>query len=295
MRSAALILLVATAVAHATPSQDLDRARKNFRAKDWQSAKEVSGALLYPDLQLGRQEDVIEAHVLLGAANFELGDTQRAIDEFTKALQIDPERAITTLMFSEGAVRLFDRTKEDVRARLEHDAEKQRLAAQAKALEDYRKSLRVYEIRPFSFNFLPFGLAQFTQDRRGMGTAMAIGQTSTFLASVGIFGYLVGTYGFQSNAVDISEGPRVRRLQQIEIGAGIGFFAFYAYGVYDAIRHHKARRQLQGDDSLVPAELLDPSKKKPAPPPPKTSLLDRLQISPMVTPESVGIGIGWEN
>lgn len=294
MRVAALLLLVATAVAQATPTQDLDRARKNFRAKDWQSAKEVSGTLLYPDLQLGRQEDVIEAHVLLGAANFELGDTQRAIDEFTKALQIDPDRSITTLMFSEGAVRLFERTKEDVRARLEHDAEKQRLAAQAKALEDYRKSLRVYEVRSFSFNFLPFGLAQFTQDRRGMGAFMAISQTSTFLASVGIFGYLVGTYGFQSNAVAISEGQRVRRLQEIEIGTGIGFFAFYAFGVYDAIRHHKPRRQLQGDDSLVPPELLDPTKKKPAPPP-KTSFLRRLQLSPMLTPESVGIGIGWEN
>lgn len=295
MRTAALILLVATAVAHATPTQDLDRARKNFRAKDWQSAKEVSSALLYPDLQLGRQEDVIEAHVLLGAANFELGDTQRAIDEFTKALQIDPERAITTLMFSEGAVRQFDRTKDDVRARIEHDAEKRRLAAQAKALEDYRKSLHVYEVRPFSFNFLPFGLAQFTQDRRGMGAAMAIGQSATFLASVGIFGYLVGAYGFQSNAVDIAEGPRVRRLQQIEIGTGIGFFAFYAFGVYDAIRHHKPRRQLQGDDSLIPEDLRDPSKKPPPPKKNDTSLLDRVKLSPMLTPESVGIGIGWEN
>ncbi len=295
MRTAAVIVLLATALAHATPSQDLDRARKNFRAKDWQSAKEVSGTLLYPDLQLGRQEDVIEAHVLLGAANFELGDTQHAIDEFTKALQIDPDRAITTLMFSEGAVRLFDRTREDVKVRLEHDAEKRRLAEQAKALEDYRKSLHVYEVHPFSFNFLPFGLAQFTQNRNRMGTLMAIGQGTTLVASVGIFSYLVGAYGFQSNAVPLKEGPQVRHLQQVEIGTGIGFFVFYAWGVYDAIRHHKARRQLQGDDSLIPTNLLDPTKPKPAPPPSKTSLLDRLQLSPMVTPDSVGIGIGWEN
>ena len=293
MRAAALIVLAAAAIAHATPSQDLDRARKNFRAKDWQSAKEVSGALLYPDLQLGRQEEVIEAHVLLGASNFELGDNQRAVEEFTKALQIDPERAITTLMFSEGAVRLFDRTKDDVRARIEHDAERKRLAEAAERLEAYRKSLVVYEARPFYLNFIPFGLAQFTQNRSRMGTVMAVGQTSTFLASVGIFGYLVGTYGFESNAVPLVEGPRVRRLQQVEIGTGIAFFAFYAWGVYDAIRHHKARQQVQGDDSLIPKELLDPTKAKK--PPPKTSLLDRLQLSPMVTPDGVGIGIGWEN
>jgi len=194
-------------------------------------------------------------------------------------------------MFSEGAVRLFERTKEDVKARLEHDAERKRLAEAAERLEAYRKSLVVYEARPFYLNFIPFGLAQFTQNRNRMGKVMAIGQTGTFLASAGIFGYLVGTYGFESNAVPITSGPAVRRLQQIEIGTGLGFFAFYAWGVYDAIRHHKARQQVQGDDSLIPPELLNPGKAKP----PKTSLLDRLQIGPMVTPGGVGIGIGWEN
>ena len=289
MRAAALILLCALTAAHATPTQDLERARKNFRAKDWQSAKEVSGALLYPQLQLGRSEDVIEAHVLLGAANFELGENQQAIDEFTKALQIDPDRSITTLMFSEGAVRLFDRTKEDVRVRLEHEAEKKKLAEAAERLEAYRKSLVVYEARPFYLNFMPFGLAQFTQNRNGMGTVMAIGQGTTFLASVGIFGYLVGTYGFESNAVPLTDGPRVRRLQQIEIGAGIGFFAFYAWGVYDAIRHHKSRQQVQGDDSLIPPEILNPGKTKPS------SKTSSLRLAPMFTQDSVGIGIGWEN
>lgn len=293
MRAVALILVFIAATAHATPSQDLDRGRKGFRSGDWQSAIEVISPLLYPEVQLARQEDAIEAHILIGAANFQIGNTDRAVDEFTRALRIDPDRSITTLMFSEGAVRLFERTKEDVKARLEHDAERKRLAEAAERLEAYRKSLVVYEARPFYLNFIPFGLAQFTQNRNRMGTVMAIGQTSTFLASAGIFGYLVGTYGFQSNAVPLTSGPAVRRLQQIEIGTGLGFFAFYAWGVYDAIRHHKARQQVQGDDSLIPPELLDPTKAKK--PPPRTSLRDRLQIGPMVTPSGVGIGIGWEN
>ena len=100
-------------------------------------------------------------------------------------------------------------------------------------------------------------------------------------------------YGFQSNAVKPPDASRVRRLQQVEIGTGIAFFAFYAWGVYDAIRHHKSRQQVQGDDSLIPPELLDPTKAKK--PPPRTSVRDRLQIGPMVTPGGVGIGIGWEN
>ncbi len=293
MRTSALIVLLAVSTAYATPSQDLDRGRKSFRSRDWQSAIEVISPLLYPEVVLARQEDAIEAHVLIGAANFEVGNTERAVDEFTRALRIDPERSIGTLMFSEGAVRLFDRTKEDVRARLEHDAERKRLAEAAERLEAYRKSLVVYEARPFYLNFMPFGLAQFTQDRNTMGTLMAIGQGSSFVASVGIFGYLVRTYGFDSNAVPRTKGPQVRRLQQVEIGTGVAFFAFYAWGVFDAIRHHKSRQQVQGDDSLIPPELLDPSKANQSPP--KTSLRDRLRISPMVTPDGVGIGLGWEN
>lgn len=279
---------MATTGAHATPRQDLDLGVRNFRAGDWQSAIRVINPLLYPRSQFASQDDVIEARLLLGAAQLEAGNKEAAIDEFTKVILLEPERELTRLMFSEGAIRVFERTKEDLKVRLEHEAEKKRLAEAAERLEAYRKTLRVYEARPFYLNFMPFGLAQFTQNRNGMGTVMAIGQGTTFLASVGIYAYLVGTYGFESSAVPLTEGPRVRRLQQIEIGTGIAFFGFYAWGVYDAIRNHKSRQQVQGDDSLIPPEILNPGKTKP----PKTS---SLRLAPMFTQDSVGIGIGWEN
>ncbi|MBA3453995.1 MAG: tetratricopeptide repeat protein [Deltaproteobacteria bacterium] len=297
MRAAALIapliaVLAVTAVADATPTQDLDRGRQSFRARDWASAIPVLNALLYPELQLARKEDAIEAHVLLGAAHFESGDTERARDEFEKALQIDPDRTITTLMFSSAAVRLFDQVREEQRGRIERDADRKRLAEAAEKLELYRKSLVVYEARPYYLNFMPFGLAQYTQNRTRVGALFTLSQGITFATSVGIYGYLVGTYGFENSDVPILEGPRVRQLQQLTIASGIAFYALYAFGVFDAIRHHKPRQQVQGDDSLIPKDLLEPTKK---PAPNKTSFRDRIQVSPMVTPESVGIGIGWEN
>lgn len=293
MRTAIVIATIAIAsLAHATPRQELDLGVRNFRSRDWQSAIRVINPLLYPRIQFASPDDVIEARLLLGAAEFEAGNKERAIEEFTKVILQDPERELTPLMFSDAAIRLYDRTKDDLKVRLEHEAEKKRLAEAAARLELYRKSLRVYEARPFGFNFLPFGLAQFTQDRLGMGTIMAIGQSSTFIASIGIFGYLVGTYGFESNAVKLTDANRVLLLQRIEIGTGIAFFGLYAFGVYDAIRHHKSRQLVQGDDSLIPPEILNPTKTRPAG---KTSLLDRMRLAPMVTPDSVGIGIGWEN
>ena len=55
--------------------------------------------------------------------------------------------------------------------------------------------------------------------------------------------------------------------------------------MFDAIRHHKPRQQVLGDDSLIPPELLVP------PRPAKTSL----RLTPMFGDGSVGIGLGWEN
>lgn len=291
MRAAVIVLVMLASTAAASPTQDLERARSSFKARDWQSAKLVLKDLLYPNVQFGQADEAFEARILLGASFFELGERESARDEFEKALEIDPQRSITTLTFSEGAVRLFDQTKEDMRARLDRDAERKRLAEAAEKLEEYRKSLVVYETRPFYLNFLPFGLAQFAQKRNGAGAVFALGQGATFVANVGIYTYLVRTYGFTSTSVPITEGPTVRRLQQLQIGTGVAFLGLYAWGVFDAIRHYKPRQQVQGDDSLIPKELLD-STRKPAP---RTSLRERLQIGPMLTPTSVGLGIGWEN
>jgi len=292
MRAAVIVLVAITASAHASPAQDLERARTSFRARDWTSAIPVLKSVLYPKPSLGREQDEVEARVLLGAAHYETGDQENAREEFEKALQIDPERSITTLTFSTGAVRLFDQVKAEQRDRIERDAERKRLAEAAERLELYRKSLVVYEARPFYLNFMPFGLAQYTQKRTRAGALFTFGQGATFLASVGIYGYLVGTYGFENHDVPIQEGPRVRLLQQVTIASGLAFYGLYAWGVFDAIRHHKPRQQVQGDDSLIPKDLLDPAKNRP---PIKTSLRERLRFSPMFTHDSVGIGIGWEN
>ena len=46
---------------------------------------------------------------------------------------------------------------------------------------------------------------------------------------------------------------------------------------------------------VVPPEFQDPTKKKKPAAMKKTSLLERVQILPMVTSDGVGVGIGWEN
>lgn len=273
------------------PGQQLDRGRESFKRGDWQSAIEVINLLLYPELQLARREQVIEAHILLGAAYYQTGNRERAREEFGRALQIEPEQSIGTRLYSEGAIRLFDETKTDLKIRMEREEEKRRIAQRLKEIEDYKKSLIVYETHPYYVNFVPFGAGQFQNRQRGKGILFAATQGVTGSISAGIFLYLASKYGLSSSSVPIDEGRTVRSLQQIEIATGVAFLGFYAWGVVDSLLNYKPRQRVVGEDSLIPPELRDAQPPVKAPGKPPTSMRDRLRVLPMFVP-SGGAGIG---
>jgi tetratricopeptide (TPR) repeat protein len=295
---AAALLPASAAVVRASPAAapalQLDRGRDSFKRGDWQSAIEVINLLLYPELQLARKEQVVEAHILLGAAYYQSGDRERAREEFRRALEIEPEQSIGTRLYSEGAIRLFDETKTDVRIAKEREDEKRRIAQRLKEIEDYKKSLIVYETHPYYVNFVPFGAGQFQNQQRSKGLLFAATQGATGAVSAGIFLYLASKYGLVSSSVPFDEQRTVRTLQEIEVGTGIVFLGFYAWGVVDALLHYKPRQRVEGEDSLLPPELRDlrgaPPPPRPAPPKP-TSLRDRVHVHPVLVP-SGGAGVG---
>jgi Tfp pilus assembly protein PilF len=146
----ALILVAASTapIAAASPRQDLEQARQSFRQHDYNEARKLTTFLLYPEPgKLAMPDDLVEAHVILGASSFETGHNAEARAEFEKALQIQPEKSLTDLLFSEGAVRLFDQTKADIVTREQRDAQLRALAEERKRLEDYKKSLVFVEKR----------------------------------------------------------------------------------------------------------------------------------------------------
>jgi len=298
MTGHALLAAIAAAAAlapdaTASPAQDLEHARQSFRQHDYDSAMKLATFLLYPDEKLALPVDLVEAHVILGASNFETGHRTEAKTEFEKALQIQPDKALTDLLFSEGAIRLFDEAKADIEARAERDAQLRRLADERERIRRYRESLVIVEQRSFVVNFAPFGAGQFQNKQPVRGVLFAAGQGLTGAISVGVFVYLTGKYGFSAK-VPVLDGPGVRQLEQVEIGSGIAFFAIYAWGVVDALLHFKPRVQIEGDDSLLPP-LRDLPGKSRKPPPRKTSVLDRVHLRPMIAPGSAGIGLTWEN
>ena len=291
----AIAALVAAAAgpAAASPGQDLDRARQAFREHDYESAAKLATYLLYPEERLGLPIDLVEAHVILGASAFEIGHRAEAKREFEKALQIQPEKVLTDMLFTDGAIRLFDETRADIEARARRDAELRKIADERERIRKYRESLVVVERRSFGVNFVPFGAGQFQNHQPTRGIAFAAGEGLTAGLSVGIFIYLSGKYGLINAQVPAAESPGVRQLQQLEIGAGIGFWAIYALGVVDSLLHYKPRVQVEGDENLLPLPADVPDAKKPRPG--KTSVLDRVHLAPIATPGGAGIGLTWEN
>ncbi|MBA3539321.1 MAG: hypothetical protein H0T79_06805 [Deltaproteobacteria bacterium] len=284
------MLAIAVPDAAASPSQELDRARQAYRAKDWQTSKPLLNDLLYPDERLSQPQDLVEAYVLLGATCVELSETERAKREFKKALQLQPDRELGDLLFTESVIRIFNETRKEIEADNKRLEDAKRVQDQLDQIKAYRDSLVFYENHPYYLNFVPFGAGQFQNGNKLRGALLATGQGLTLAASAGIWGYLVNTYGINCpSCVKADDAAFVRRLQQIQIGTGIAFLGLYAYGVIDALLHHKAQALVKGDESLIPE--LDPKKTTPK----KMSLRDRIRFSPMITPDGVGIGLGWEN
>jgi hypothetical protein len=298
------VVLVALAAAGTTgaaasPRQDLEQARQAFRQHDYDSARRLATFLLYPDEKLAMPADLVEAHVILGASNFETGHVVEAKTEFEKVLQIQPEKSLTDLLFSDGAIRLFDQTKAEVVQREQRDAQLRTLAEERERIRKYKASLVIVEKRSFIVNFAPFGAGQFQNKQPTRGVLFAVGQGITGGVSVGVFLYLASKYGLNAK-VPALDGAGVRQLQQVEIGAGAAFYAIYAWGVVDALLHYKPSVQIQGDDTLLPL-LREPPDTVPDRAPDKakrarkTSILDRLHVGPMVARDSAGIGLTWEN
>lgn len=287
----ALALLVAPALA--TPSEELDQARKVYREGDYAKALPLFNALLYPPPpRLASQQDLTDAYVALGVCRFETGDAAGARREFEEALAIDPTYKIDPLIVSDlAAQQAFNETKLDVKARADAEAEAKHRAE----LRKIRDSMVGVESHPLAVNFLPFGLGQLLNNKEyAKGALFAVAEGATFATSVSIYAYLVNTYGIRSTHVPIEDGPTVRHLQQLEIGTGVAFFGLWVWSAIDAYRHYTPQTRVELDNSLLPPELRDLDNPAPRPRrPPKTSLLEHL--APMLTPNGAGIGLVWEN
>lgn len=283
--------ITATAFA-GTAREDFEQAKEAYRNKrDCNVAQPLLNFVLHPKEKLADRESLFEAHVMLGACFADAGDPASAKDEFEAALQLKPREVLDSQFFSARAVRIFDDTRADVENRAKKDAELRELQAQRERVELALKNLRVYRQNYYILNFAPFGVGQYQNGDKLKAALFAGGQIAALGGSVGIWYYLVNKYGIRSTKVPLDEGPGVRRLQQVEIGAGLAFYGLWIWSAIDALRHYEPQRRVAGDEDLLNEIKKEATDKKK----PKSSFLQKLHLTPMASQTGVGIGIGWEN
>ena len=291
---AGLAVAALVAPARATPAEDLERARAAFRRAEYAAAIPILSSLLYPRPRLARVDELVEAHVLLGASAFETGDRATAGREFDEAIYLQGDLALEPVLFSPAAVELFDERKTAIAERNRLEAEKARLAAEAEAYQRMLQSLVVVEKRDYYVNFIPFGAGQFQNGQRGKGLAFAAAQGLTGGISAGIWLYLVGSYGgVTGGKVPPEDADSVRTLQQLEIATGVACIGLMAWGVVDSLIYYRPSVARKPDESALPPELrkrLEPARKPTPSPEGPTSF----RIAPTPLPGGAGVTLGWE-
>jgi hypothetical protein len=243
---ALLVLLLALRL---SPVEQLGRARVAYERSDYRHVVELLSPLLYPTIRLDSQEQVLEAHRLLGIACWKTRNEAGAEREFAILLNRDPDFHLDPLVDGAEVAEFVDGMRRHMEEELRRAKEMERLrkeeAQRRQAREDEerrRRAERVFvEVRvvehPYAVNFLPFGAGQLAEGQRGKGWALLAAESTFAAASLGLWiaeqvKYPDGRVHQPSQSLDTANA-----LETVRIATGGAFFALWAIGVVDALRH----------------------------------------------------------
>jgi hypothetical protein len=291
--SFSLPALLISALALAGPSEEFERGRTAFLRGEYQRAIKTLTPLLYPELRLESEDEVIQAHRLLGVSYLFENQPDQARVEFRKLLELAPDFRLDALLDPPRVVDFFNNVLREQQSEL-GDIEariKKREAAMARRSGQVLE--RRIERRSFALTFVPFGVGQFQnqQRRKGwlfFGSEVALAGTSVaaFIANFAIYGVrpirpcmdmvvtrVDGLPGAcMTERIDHSGENFSRNLTRVQVVSGGLFFGVAIWGVIDAIRNYRSE--------VTVGETL-------AGPPPVTSL----RIAP--SPVGGGAGASW--
>ncbi len=124
---AALIILLLCAVAHATPSDDLDQAKIAYRNGQYSAALPLFNSLLYPDRKLADVNETADAYLALGVCRYETGDLRGAKREFEAALISNSNVRLDPLIVTDPtALAAFNETRLNFQDQIRAEAERKR-------------------------------------------------------------------------------------------------------------------------------------------------------------------------
>lgn len=289
--AAHLPALVLAVLAMVGPSEEFQRGRTAFLRGEYERAITTIQPLLYPDLRLESEDEVVQAHRLLGVSYLFEKKPEMARKEFRKLLELDPDYRFDPILDPPAVVDFFNDVLREQQSEL-GDIEtrlKKREAEMARRKTQVVE--RRIERRSFALNFVPFGVGQFQNQQRGKGwlffgieATMATTSIAALVTNFAIYGVRPlrpcldmtlplpdGSTGTcPADRIDHSGENQSRNLTRIQVISGGLFFATAIWGVIDSIRN------FQGEVT-VGETIADPRA--------NTSL----RLMPVVTPLAQGL------
>jgi hypothetical protein len=256
------------ALALATPSSDLKRARDRYEFGAYSDAAAAVRQLLAAAQDLPESQQV-EAWRILGLSEYQLGDRGASRAAFVNLLSVDPDYTLDPFLVPPQIVEFFDKIKADAEPQLQPLRDRRReLKEQERLAEEARRKLLAEEaIRAgpptklvvvqehvYILNFLPFGAGQFQNGDATKGTIIAVSQVLLAATNLGAILAHNAIADDPSRRCSVSSptncsNPPIpdsdrQLLQNIDVvkyvSAGL-FWAVYIYGVADALVHYVPR------------------------------------------------------
>jgi tetratricopeptide (TPR) repeat protein len=308
-----LCAMVATTLALASPAADeFERGKTAFGRAEYTRAIDILRPLLYPDIRLDSEGDVVQAHRILGVAYLFEKQPDEAKREFHKLLELRPDYHFDPLLDPPRVVEFFNGVRREEEreisalevARKKRDAD---LAARRQQEADARCAaqarLVIQKNNSYAVNYVPFGAGQFQNGERGKGWAFfgveaALGAVSlgAFMTNFALFGASHqrrcldpatsgDTTGMARNCMNIdhSEEDLSRNLLRLQLVSGGLFFVTAAWGIIDALQSFKP---------AVSTET-EPAHNGAATSPGTAGAAARLRVGPLPIPRGSGLGVAW--
>jgi len=255
--SAAVVL--ATLNLAGTPSQEFERGRTAFLRGEYERAVGIIYPLVYPDLRLESEADVLQAHRMLGVSYLFENKQAEARDEFRKLLELSPDYRFDPLLDPPKVVEFFNNIVREQEAQLgdidirlkKREEEMNRHVGQVLVRRTERHS--------YLINYVPFGAGQFQNNQRtkgwaffGIESGLAAISMAAFVTNVAIYGWhpqrrclVVVDPSQTSNApvdcpkseIDHSRENDSRKFMDVQIASGVVFLGVAIWGVVDALRN----------------------------------------------------------
>jgi len=262
-----LCAMVATTLALAAPTaEQFDRGKTAFGRAEYARAISILAPLLYPEVRLDSEAEVVQAHRMLGVAHLFENQPDEARREFRKLLELRPDYRFDPLIDPPRVVEFFNGVIKDEAADIAalDAARKKRdldLATERQREADARCAALVQQVpvikNAYALNFLPFGVGQFQNRQRSKGWAFLGAEAGLGAVSVGALVTNFALFGLNPRRrcldpridnttvprpcenIDHSEEDLSRNLVRVQVVSGALFFAVAAWGIVDAVLNYR--------------------------------------------------------